>query len=358
MRSHLLVALSLSTLLACSKDKKSEGEAPAKPEATQPAAKVAATPDEAVKPEAARPAEAARDPRIAKIFDEGKDCTWSEQGMTKCESAKAIKDLAFQNQSSSELAASCAAALKDPAPAVRGLAATCMQGFNDNTLTPLLGAGLDAYEAESEVGLQHLFAWSFGSGNASKGGVEERYIALIEKLGQDAKTERHASFLYRSLFPQYMMASSAPSKAAGDFAIKMAKEGNGAVKDKAIESLGLLQDRAEEACSVLIEATTEETWTKTVPPMGKLGGPCVADVDSAIGFISTQLETGTFFVTHSSALRGILRSASLSKAQLDKLKKAAKKNIKANKDKKSDTPQKIYDEIAAYTDPAKAEAAK
>ncbi len=152
------------------------------------------------------------------------------------------------------------------------------------------------------------------------------------------------------MFPQYLAGSVKPSKEAGDFALKMAKGSEGPLQDTAIEALGLLPDRAAEVCPVLIELTTKETWTTTVTPMAKVGGPCLDDVDAVVGFVAEQLSTGTFWATHSAPLRQLLRKASLSKSQLSSLRKANKKNLAANK--KSDSAKKLDAEIKAYEDPA------
>ncbi len=337
----LLPLVSLSTL-ACGKDKDGDSQPPTPPPESSVVAKVPTAP-EPVAPQV---------PRLAKLFVEGAECAWSEQGMTKCPSAKAIKDLAFNNQGSSELAASCAKALSDESTAVRGLAATCLQGFNDRTLSPNLGAGLDAYEAEKDAGLKHLFAWSFGAGNAAKGGVEARYIELIERLAKNSDTEQHAAFLFRALFPQYVMSSSPPSKEAGDFALKMANSQSAAVMSKAVVALGLLTDRADEVCPELAGLTNDNTWTETIPAMMKVGGPCIANVDVPVERLASALGSGKFYASHATVLRSVLRTASLSEAQLGLLRDASKKNVAASKDRMLEKAKKIDADIASYTDPA------
>jgi hypothetical protein len=354
MKLHLLtLTLSLATLAACGKD---EAKPETNPPTPAPANETAPLVKEAPPEPKAEPV-APRDPRIVTFFEAGKDCTWDEQGHTKCPTAKEIKDLAFNNQGSSELAASCAGALTDASMAVRGLAATCMQGFNDNARTPHLGAGLDAYEAEKDPGLRRLFAWSFGNGNASKAGVEPRLIALIEKLADDKEGQIEASYFFGTMFPQYLSGNTKPSQEAGDFALKLVKGDEGPLQDKAFEALGLLPDRAAEVCPVLVELTNAETWTKTVPPMAKVGGACLEDLDTIVGLMAEQLNTGKFFASDSMALRQLLRKASLSAAQLSTLKKASKKNLAAHKKTAyGNTAAKLVEEINAYKDPAANEA--
>ncbi len=158
MRKQLLtLTLSLTTLAACGKDeaKKDLSETTPTATATAPLVKEVAEP---AKPEPVGKPAAPRDPRIVALFEAGQDCAWNDQGMTECPTAKEIKDLAFNDQGSDKLAASCAGALTDESTSVRGLAAMCLQGFNDSTLTPQLAAGLDAYEAEQDPSLRRLFA--------------------------------------------------------------------------------------------------------------------------------------------------------------------------------------------------------
>jgi len=348
MRKLLLLSLTLSltSLGACSKDEAKEdttSKSPPAPESAPLVKEPAPTPTPV----------APRDPRIVEFFEAGKDCTWDEQGHTKCPTAKEIKDLAFNEQGSSELAASCAGALGDESMSVRGLAATCMQGLNDRARSPQLGAGLDAFEAENDPGLRRLLAWSFSNGNATKAGVAPRLITLLEKLASNKDEQVNASYLFGTLFPQYMSNSPKPSTEAGDFALKMAKAGEGPMRDKAIEALGLLPDRAAEVCPLLVELTTAKTWTATVPPMAKVGGTCLANLDAIVGFMAQGLNTGKFFATDSMALRQLLRKASLSDAQLSSLKKASKKNVSINKKTAyGDSAKKLDGEIKAYEDPA------
>tara|TARA_R110002096_G_scaffold16898_7_gene57853 strand:+ start:6443 stop:7501 length:1059 start_codon:yes stop_codon:yes gene_type:complete len=352
MKMHLLtLTLSLTTLAACGKDE-------AKPE-TKTAATETTAPTPETKPVPEAKPVAPRDARIVALFEAGKDCSWDAQGMTQCPTAKEIKDLAFNNQGSSELAASCAGALTDASPSVRGLAATCIQGFNDNTRSPQIGAGLDAFEAAKEPGMRRLMAWSFGRGNATKAGFESRVISLVEKLSGSEDENVNASYFFGTLFPQYMVNSAPPSKEAGDFALKIVKTSEGALQKKAIEALGLLTDREAEVCPVLVELTTEEMWPDTVPSMAKVGGACLEDLDTILGFMMAKLNTGKFFAGHAMALRPLLRKASLSDEQFAALKKASKTNLDAHKKTAyGNTAKKLMDEIAAYKDPALQPAAK
>ncbi len=271
-----------------------------------------------------------RDPRLVELFEKGKDCKWNDQGFTSCPVSKEVHKLAFDNQGSSELAASCTDALNDSNYHVRGLAISCIRGFNDKTSTPLLALGLDAFEKEEDAGLQQALSWALG-GNATKAGIEDRVIKLVQKLASDSGTEGQAANLFSLLFPQYLMASSAPSKAAGDAALAFAADGSDLIQAKAIEALGLLAGRSEEVCPVLAKLTTEDLWTRSVPARAKHGEACLRDLDPTIDMIAAELSKGNFFASQSSALKRILATAVLSSAQVKKLKKASKKNKASTK---------------------------
>ena len=61
-----------------------------------------------------------------------------------------------------------------------------------------------------------------------------------------------------TLYPQYLMQNTdPPTKAAGDLALEMAKR-SGPLRSRALSALGLLRDRAPEACSALTEEAVKE----------------------------------------------------------------------------------------------------
>ncbi len=323
----LSAVLALSLASACSNaDDKSQdkaSEATKSNKTTEQVDKAIAEP--VPSPDTVGPDKVKRDSRLVDIFEKGKDCKWNDQGFTSCPVSKVVHKLAFDNQGSSELAASCTNALRDSSYHVRGLAISCIRGFNDNTSTPLLALGLDAFEKEEDAGLQQALSWALG-GNATKAGIEDRVIKLVQKLAGDPSTEGQAANLFPLLFPQYLMASSAPSKAAGDAALAFAADGSELMQRKAIEVLGLLTERSDEVCPVLAKLTNEDLWTHAVPARAKHGEACLRDLDSTIDIIAAELSKGNFFASQSSALKRILATAVLSSAQVKKLKKASKKN--------------------------------
>jgi len=348
MRNMTIIALVTVLCFGCGKD--SDKKKPEKQPAEGPAPATAT--DNSAKPPAPAPT-APRDPRIAELFAAGKDCTWNDSGLASCEAADKMKKLAFEQQSDSKLAASCAAALRDPEPTTRGLAAVCMSGFNDRTRIPLLAAGLDAFEAEKEPTLRAAIACAFSNGNARESGVEDRVIALVRKLAAEPGGDVPASCLLDSMFPQYLMqASEPPSKAAGDLALEMlGKEGR--LKTRALEVVGLLSDRKPEVCKALAAvATSEDSWAPAVDTMATLGDACAAELDPIIDVIATAMKDNKYNTWEYQATKKLLRKTPLTKEQVKKLAPASKKLAKQVKGVFADSAKEIAASLAKYPPPA------
>jgi len=326
--------------VGCSQDKSQDKQKikPPKVRSADPAPKVAVVP---------------RDPRIAELFTAGKDCSWNESGFTSCEAAKKIKKLAFQNQSDDKLAASCVSALRDPKPSTRGLAATCMNGFNDRTRIPHLAAGLDAFEAEKEPTIRVAIACAFSSGNARESGVEERVIALVRKLAAEPQDNRVAACLLDSMFPQYLLqATKPPSKAAGDVALEMLSKA-GSLKARAIEVVGLLSDRKPEVCAALAKiATSGDSWAPALDTMANLRDACLADLDPVIDVVVQAMNENKYNTWQYQATRKLIRNVPLTKAQVKKLARASKKLVRQVKGVFKDSAKEINASLTNYKPPA------
>jgi hypothetical protein len=108
MKLSLVAAVVLAAITAC---KKTEDKSSDKPAATQHAASqpVATSPVAAPAPAVAN---APRDPRIAELFKPGTKCTWNDIGLASCDEATKMAKLAFENQGSDTLAATCMGALR------------------------------------------------------------------------------------------------------------------------------------------------------------------------------------------------------------------------------------------------------
>jgi hypothetical protein len=312
----LLAALALG----CSKEEsKQETTATEKPTDAPPATEVAK------KEKAPAPA---IDERLKPHFEAGKDCKWDKYGMAMCDASSEIRKFAFENQSDSKLAASCAACLTHDDATIRGLAAECMGGFNDSARIPHLAAGLDAFEAEKSPELRTAIAKAFSNGNAKESGVEDRVIALVRKLAKEPDGMLSASYLIDSMFPSYLMqATESPSKAAGDLAIEMAPR-NDRLGERALAALSKLNDRGPEACKVIVEIAQGDNWTSAVESMCQIKGVCADGLDPVINHIADQLAKGKFNLSEYSATKQLLKRATLTKKQLKKLQKASRVLVK------------------------------
>ena len=333
MKRHALLVVLCAA--AC---KRGAGKPPApSPGSQAPAVKPAVAAD------AAPAKDVPRDPRIAALFQAGSDCTWNDIGLATCDAADKIKQLAFENQNDDQLAASCLAALHDPAPTTRGLAAVCLGGFTDRTRTPLMGAALDAFAAEKDPKLRHAIAWAFSSDNASEGGVEPRVIALVRQLVAAGDDDAAASWL-DSMFPQYMMQTTPPpSKDAGDLALELARKAGPHTQTRALEDVGLLVDRKADVCAALGDAVKTAQWSPAIETMTKFPAECARQLDTAIDVVAAKMIEGDL----QPAMTLLVDRVALTRAQVAKLAPAAKKMVA----KVPDWQRKNARELARRLDP-------
>ncbi len=345
MRRTWTIGLTALLAFGCGKSE-DKGEQKQQPKTEESADQVETTEKEAPAPAVPR------DPRIAEIFAAGKDCTWNDYGLTSCEAADKIKKLAFEHQSDDALAASCAAALTDPEPTTRGLAAACMSGFNDRTRIPFLAAGLDAMEAEKEPRMRNVIACGFSSGNARESGVEDRVIALVRKLAAEPDGDVPASCLLDSMFPRYLMQKTdAPSKAAGDLALEMLDK-EGRLKTRALEAVGLLSDRKPEVCKALAKvATTSDAWAPAVDTMAGLHDACAAELDPVIDVIAAAMTDNKYSTWQYQATKKLLRYTPLTPKQVAVLKPASKKLAKKAEGVFAKNAKEIAASLAKYKPP-------
>jgi hypothetical protein len=321
-------------LLACSKH---DDKPKAEPVAAQP---------QAIAVDAA-PRAVRRDPRIAELFKAGTACTWNDQGLTSCDAGTKLEKLAFENQNDQELAASCAAALRDPEPTTRGLAAVCMGHFNDSARIPFLGQGLDAFEAEKDPKIAHAIAWGFSRGNAHESGVEDRVIALVKKLDAAKDDDAAANFL-DTMFPQYLMQSTRPpSKAAGDLALALARKAGRHTQTRALEDIGLLTDRKPDVCAATTDALATELWPAAVETMTKFPADCQAQLPAAIDKVLAAMAAGTY----EDAMRLVVKRLTLTKDQLAKLAAGTKKLLAKVPAWQKDRVKELAKLIAEYEPP-------
>ena len=336
---------------ACGKSEKSSTDKPAEPSPTQPTEQAGEPP---LEPAGSVPA--ARDPRIVELLAAGGDCEWNAIGLTTCDTASKLRKLAFEAQSDSALAASCVAALKDDDPKVRGLAASCVAGFNDATRGPHLAAGLDAVEAERKPEVRNAIACAFSGGNAREAGVEDRVIALVSKLASAPETEHTASCLFDSMFPQYLMAGTAPpSKAAGDLALSYLGR-SGRLQQRAFDAVTLMKDRMPEVCAALEEVIKGGgDWAQAVDAMARFDAGCSAKLDTAIVAMASAMNENKYNTSEYSATRALLRRVPLTKEQVATLKKASRTLAKKAQGVFQKGAKEIADKLAKYEPPAQKE---
>ena len=298
--------------------------------------------------DAAPPEDVPRDPRIAALFQAGADCTWNDIGLASCDAATKMEELAFQSQNDDQLAASCLAALHDPTPTTRGLAAVCLGGFNDRTRTPLMGAALDAFAAEKDPKLRHAIAWAFSRGNAKEAGVEPRVIALVRRLVAAGDDDAAANWL-DSMFPQYMMQTTPPpSKDAGDLALELARKAGPHAQTRALEDVGLLVDRKPDVCAALADAMKTARWAPAIETMTKFPADCAAQVDAAVDVVAAKMIEGDL----QPAMKLLVQRVALTKAQVGKLAPAAKKMVAKVADWQKRDAKEIAKLLAPYHPPA------
>lgn len=337
-RMRLSIAIALLGLAAC----KRGAQPPAPPPA--PAAPAATTAHDA-----AAAAQVPRDPRLAELFASGRDCTWNDAGLTSCDAAKQLQELAFQNQNDDQLAAGCAAALRDPAPTTRGLAAVCLRGFTDRTRTPLLAAGIDAFEAEQDPKLRHAISWAFASCNAREAGLEPRVIALVEKLVAAGDDDGAANFL-DSMFPQYLIQSTpAPSRAAGELALALARKAGPHTQTRALEDIGLLVDRKPEVCAALGDAVHTAQWSPAIATLTKFPADCAAQLDAAVDVLAAQMRSGTY----DPVMKQLVTRVALTPAQVGRLAPASRQLVRKAPDWAKQDARALAKLLAPYHPPAK-----
>lgn len=343
MKNYLTTIAIVLLACGCGKDEQKGSK-------NQGAAATASEPV-ATPPEPKQPAAPARDPELAKLLKAGEECTWDNYGMTRCEAAEKVKKLAFNKQSNDELAKSCAGALKDAEASSRGLAAICLKNFNEVTQTPHLGALLDAYEAEKDANVKIVLACAASYSNASKAGVEDRVIGLVRGLMDQPDSDRLSGCLFGSTFQSYLMGKpEPPSKAVGDLALKLLAK-DGFVRDRALEVVVRLNDRAPEVCAELNKRVSAEDWARSVDAMARMGDACTDSLDTVIGVMAKAMIDGKYNTNEYSATRQVLKRMTLSKAQLGKLKKGSKKQVKKAKGVWEKSAKEIATLIAEYKPP-------
>lgn len=288
----------------------------------------------------------ARDPAIAALFASGAKCTWNGGNVPSCPEPDQIHKLAFEHQSDRALAASCAAALRDPAMTTRRLAAECMGGFNDATREPLLAAGLDAFEAESDPRTRDAIAFAFSSGSARAAGIEPRALALVRKLVARGDDD-NAAHLLGLMVPMYLLQSTTVSKPGGDLVLELARAAGPHTQARALDYLAQLTDRMSEVCRTCGDALATEQWAAAVETLTRFPSGCPDEREPAAVVVGIHMRKGRY----DSVMPTFVKRLPLTPAQVAKLAAASKVLVKLAPDWQRDDAKQLEALLDHYKPP-------
>ena len=338
----IAVAVSVVSLVACGKaaDKPANGGSAAvvvEPKPAPPSAQPAAKPT-------------IKDDGAKQLLAKGTTCKLQQDALPlDCPELKAIGDYAFQHQGSVEASETCAAFLSDPDPLKKKLAAECLAHFNSNGVTPSLGFALDALEAEKDPKIQEEIAWGIKSAEAVTAHLDDRVLAVTQKLAADPKTETAASYVFSSLFPQYMMGSGPkPPAKAQALALASLRADGTAMQREAFNAVKLLDDKAAVCAAIDADLTpTAKQWSLAADAVASMKDACVANLAKTIDFVLARLAAGD---DHLEVLQHYDSVFDLDAATRAKIAKA----IRAAQPKATEWKRKGFGEIAAqFAKPAK-----
>ena len=339
----IAVAVSVVSLVAC-------GKAADQPASSGGSAAVAVAPKPP--PPSAQPAAkpTVKDDGAKQLLVKGTTCKLQQDALPlDCPEYKAIGDYAFQHQGSTEAAETCAAFLSDPDPLKKKLAAECLAHFNARGVTPVLGFALDAIEAEKDPKIREEIAWGSKDAEAVTAHLEDRVLAVTQKLAADPKTETAASYVFSSLFPQYMMGSGPkPPEKAQALALASLRADGTAMQREAFNAVKLLDDKAAVCAAIEADLTpAAKQWALAADAVASMKDACVASLAKTIDFILARRAAGD---DHLEVLQRYDSVFDLDAATRVKLAKA----IRAAQPKATEWKRKGFGEIAVqFEKPAK-----
>jgi len=336
MRQNL-IAISILAVVGCGKAADKPAPAPAGSGSSAAAMKTAPPPPAAAKPQI-------KDDGAKQILAKGTTCKISDSHELPmdCAEYKAIGEYAFQKQGDAAVAETCAAFLTDPDLGKRLLAAECIYKLNAVGKTPVLGAALDALETEKDPLVKVRIAWGISGAEAVTAKLDDRVLAVVNKLAADPLTELAAGYLFASLFPQYMMGSGPkPPAKAQALAIDAIGRDNKSMQNAAFNAIRMLDDKPA-VCAALkaIIRPDAKSWPNAAAAMAQLKDACVADVPRVIDLTLDQMAKGEM---HLDVLKDFDRAFELDAPTRAKIAKACK----ASRSKAPDWERKSVDEVAA-----------
>lgn len=291
-----------------------------------------------------------KDDGAKQLLAKGTTCKLQQDALPlDCPELKAISDYAFQHQGSAEASETCAAFLADPDPLKKKLAAECLAHFNSNGVTPSLGFALDAIEAEKDPKIKEEIAWGIKDAEAVTAHLDDRVLAVTQKLAADPKTETAASYVFSSLFPQYMMGSG-PKPPAQAQAVALASLGadGTAMQREAFNAVKLLDDKSAVCAAIDADlSATAKQWALAADAVASMKDACVANLAKTIDFVLAKVAAGD---DHLEILRRYDSVFDLDAPTRAKIAKA----IRAARAKAAEWKRKDFDDTAAqFAKPAK-----
>jgi hypothetical protein len=166
--------------------------------------------------------------------------------------------------------------------------------MNAVSATTQLGAALDAIEKEQDPVVREQLAWGIKSAEAVTAKLDERVLAVVNKLAADPKAETAAGHLFGTLFPQYMMGSGPkPPKAAQALALESLGRDGTYMQRTAFNSVKMIEDKVA-VCAALGKVLQPDSkrWSDAVGSMIDLKDACAADLPKTIDFMLERLAAG------------------------------------------------------------------
>lgn len=223
---------------------------------------------------------AGRDPAVEALVKAGAACAVEDDDISlSCAERVAAGDYAFQHQQSVEVAATCVVLLRDANLAVKLVASHCLDQLSAVAVTPVLGAGLDALEAEPDPKVRRQIAWGLKGAEATTAGLTDRVLALVDTLAARPDDEDAAGNVLDTLFPQYLMSDGPkPPVRAQQLVLAAFARPGGGLFIRACDLVRLVEDKPA-ACKAVADAIAAggHDWWRALPAFNDVGVAC-ADV--------------------------------------------------------------------------------
>lgn len=211
-----------------------------------------------------------------------------------CNEYKQVGDYAFLKQNSVDVAETCAAYIQDHDVPRRLLAAECLYKLNSTAKVSVFGNLLDAIEVEKDDAVREALCWAAMGAEAVTAKLDDRALALTQKLAADPKSATAAGWLFHSMFPQYLMGKGPkPPAKAQAYALEALKQDNTPVQRAALDAVSLLDDKAA-VCAALdgnLRADAKN-WSGSADAIAAMKDACVANLAKTIDFVLERLKAG------------------------------------------------------------------